>query len=76
MTNRSRTTAEAKGGSRVGERGAKEWGLGRGEFFEFLSRNGAFLCILLMTGACPLDPPLAEAAVTRLSPSLWFLSAP
>ena len=60
-----------KGGSRVGERGegAKGWGLGRGlcplprKFFEFLSRNGAFLCIMLMTGGGghgprPLDPPL------------------
>ena len=30
------------------------------KFFEFSFRNGAFLCILLMTGACPrpLDPPL------------------
>jgi len=31
------------------------------KFFEFLSRNGAFLCILLMTWAwppAPLDPPL------------------
>jgi len=47
-----------KDGSRVGARS-----LGRGcplprNFFEFLSRNGAFLGILLMTGACTLDPPL------------------
>jgi len=57
-------------GSRVGERGGKGWSLGMGfplqesgegavpppNFFEFLSRNGAFLCILLITGA--MTPPL------------------
>ena len=47
-----------KGGSRVGERGTKGGVWGGGVtlpriFFEFLSRNGAFLCILLRTGACP-----------------------
>ena len=37
--------------------------------FEFLSRNGAFLCILLMTGGMPtvpLDPPLVVVAMVVL----------
>jgi len=59
--------ATAKGGScRVGERGVKGWAWSREGamplpriFFEFLSRNGASLCILLMTGGMDphLDPP-------------------